>query len=933
MITAFEDFVNAELPRRPVMLSLDNTGYSGDPNASVAPIINNAPKGSFFLNDADNVLWKKNDGTSTSWEEVGTGGGFTFTVIDGNEDVTIPVNTSMLYAEDITILDGNLTIEGDVTPVKDAENFSPHYVPLNLTRVVPETDIVYYDPNDFVVDGNLVVDGDIAPMPVADGGDVLDALTDIAPTSSIVGTSSSVTDHLTPAEARTVMDVLSTSEVTTAAKAAVTRFSSLTEEAVTTGPHAAEVGKLYRYEGDLTFTLPASPVNEDTIGFWSANSANILTLDGNGNSVRTADNFGQSIKTIYLNLGLGFAVFRNGTWYFVSDGISAWFSEQLPYMMLGTDASGLPVTTKFGDPYLALSETAVSTATTVVGELYATVRFLVNSASARTLQLPASPNEGDRAGFQHWGAATNQVAVTLDGNGENIESLFSPLTTAASFVAFLQGSFYVACRYNGTNWVIESQSGTFDSYVYGATLAGEAVGHTDSGGGTTRTEFSADDAVFGKSAGGALGQLLPYSLTHVAEQLAQVSDTATGLQSSWLPGGAATAWNRSSGVDWAGVASIIIQGLQENDTNGEFVPTKVIRNNQSDPTLVMQFRHEDAAAAATERIITPGESDFNLRYGDAVYLHYDSGASRWVILASQTAGLFGTGTNRLMAISDTNTLLEVSVGTYQVVGRTGTGSIGDLTMPTLDNILYSLASRTVATSSVTGTQNDFAPQTAVNWRQAWRCALNPGTALTVTGFAASPASIDFGLRKWIVNGGTATITLNHEDSGSTAANRITTPDGQPYEILPGYSVYLFYDEAAGRWKPISDSQGRATQVARATGVTELLDATVTTTDATVTTIATFSTLANDTTSRFKFQIQALETSTGDAALFDVSALGYRNTGGSVSIKDLAFLNGPFRDQGAWNVTLNVSTQDIQIQVTGEAAKTIKWRINGHVQED
>ena len=56
----FETFVSLELPRRPVMLTVDLTGYDGDPNAGGAPaIISGAPKGSLYLRDSTTRLYQK----------------------------------------------------------------------------------------------------------------------------------------------------------------------------------------------------------------------------------------------------------------------------------------------------------------------------------------------------------------------------------------------------------------------------------------------------------------------------------------------------------------------------------------------------------------------------------------------------------------------------------------------------------------------------------------------------------------------------------------------------------------------------------------------------------------------------------------------------------------------------------------------------------
>jgi len=109
------------------------------------------------------------------------------------------------------------------------------------------------------------------------------------------------------------------------------------------------------------------------------------------------------------------------------------------------------------------------------------------------------------------------------------------------------------------------------------------------------------------------------------------------------------------------------------------------------------------------------------------------------------------------------------------------------------------------------------------------------------------------------------------------------------------------------------------------------DATVQTTDATVTTIATYTTLADEKATSLKALVWARQATTDDTAKYVIEALFNRATGGVVTSKDENFLS-VYEDQAAWDVTFNISGSDIQIQVTGEAAKTIEWRIQLEVSE-
>jgi hypothetical protein len=69
-MTAFEDFVNTELPRRSTMIR--GTSATGNPNDSVLPEVNNAPFGSWYLQDdtVPKILFQKTLSGSGGWQLV-----------------------------------------------------------------------------------------------------------------------------------------------------------------------------------------------------------------------------------------------------------------------------------------------------------------------------------------------------------------------------------------------------------------------------------------------------------------------------------------------------------------------------------------------------------------------------------------------------------------------------------------------------------------------------------------------------------------------------------------------------------------------------------------------------------------------------------------------------------------------------------------------
>lgn len=71
-MTAFESFVNLELPRRSAHLTVGIAGYDGDPNDVGAPaILKNSPQGTWYQRETPAIVWyrKQIGGAigSTSW--------------------------------------------------------------------------------------------------------------------------------------------------------------------------------------------------------------------------------------------------------------------------------------------------------------------------------------------------------------------------------------------------------------------------------------------------------------------------------------------------------------------------------------------------------------------------------------------------------------------------------------------------------------------------------------------------------------------------------------------------------------------------------------------------------------------------------------------------------------------------------------------------
>ena len=62
-----------------------------------------------------------------------------------------------------------------------------------------------------------------------------------------------------------------------------------------------------------------------------------------------------------------------------------------------------------------------------------------------------------------------------------------------------------------------------------------------------------------------------------------------------------------------------------------------------------------------------------------------------------------------------------------------------------------------------------------------------------------------GLVLYLLSTGTGPLLLNHEDTGSDAANRIITYSGSNVSLNPGRAGFLIYDGTSSRWRAFTFS--------------------------------------------------------------------------------------------------------------------------------
>jgi hypothetical protein len=90
------------------------------------------------------------------------------------------------------------------------------------------------------------------------------------------------------------------------------------------------------------------------------------------------------------------------------------------------------------------------------------------------------------------------------------------------------------------------------------------------------------------------------------------------------------------------------------------------------------------------------------------------------------------------------------------------------------------------------TENNYTP---TGWSGATIVRLNPSGASSITGFSATATAV----RKTLVNISAFNVTLQHQNTGSDAANRIIALTGG-LVLEPDDVADLWYDSTTARWR-------------------------------------------------------------------------------------------------------------------------------------
>ncbi len=242
-----------------------------------------------------------------SFKETSGSSGFTLTRITSK--AVIPADQTMLYHGDIFVDDGgDLLIEGDATPVRTEDNYSANIIPVGGKRVVQGNDQMLYT-SSLVIKGNLDNRGSILDVTPYDGFDILNALTDIAPSAPAVLGVSSPAHFMEGPEFRAAMDVPSNADLASLN----VPFSS----EIYAASFSPTLGVTNRWDSSVSgivALLPISPADSSIVSFVNVNSGFPLLVDGNGNLTPTGPTLSIPGGSPSIVVSLKFSV-DDGMWY------------------------------------------------------------------------------------------------------------------------------------------------------------------------------------------------------------------------------------------------------------------------------------------------------------------------------------------------------------------------------------------------------------------------------------------------------------------------------------------------------------------------------------------------------------------------------------------------------------------------------------------
>jgi len=300
-----------------------------------------------------------------------------------------------------------------------------------------------------------------------------------------------------------------------------------------------------------------------------------------------------------------------------------------------------------------------------------------------------------------------------------------------------------------------------------------------------------------------------------------------------------------------GTADVVRQDLTGSQTITGFAAPGATDNsrfsivNIDGAADVLTISNENVASTAANRIAGPNGQDIVLNPGEAALLDYDTTASRWrAVAVSQVssgttefqdsvfrilddgdnskeiafqASAITTATTRTITMPDAdvnlgslvvgpasatdNAIVRFDATTGKLVQDSGL-TINDSGDLDLEEGTILAQRRTVISPTAIAAQADDYDPTGFGTAEVVRITLTGSQS--ITGFAAPVAGENE--HRVITNIDTTdNLTLVDESASSTAANRISGPEGEDVVIGPGESAEILYDATTSRWRVVYKS--------------------------------------------------------------------------------------------------------------------------------
>jgi hypothetical protein len=243
---------------------------------------------------------------------------------------------------------------------------------------------------------------------------------------------------------------------------------------------------------------------------------------------------------------------------------------------------------------------------------------------------------------------------------------------------------------------------------------------------------------------------------------------------------------------------------QEAAQNGFVAVWLVATNNRLQPIIALCGQREDQTLNNARANNTYEGLDLGVGGLGIVGPPFREFRQLYRLIFQTNNGYANTPKARLRDVLDLRRITTIPSGTYAVTSHSSLSGLGRD-----DHAQYLLGGNLITRVALTATQNDYAPAGIQNTQFL---LLDPDAAWSITGIIAPDGTYREDGKVLIVCNVDAalSITLNNENAGSAAANRLAL--GADVTLGPGQSTMLIYDLTAARWRPAGGSGGGGAEV-------------------------------------------------------------------------------------------------------------------------